>query len=181
MAMGTMTPAFNTARLAVFQATVVPSTASGERIVYIGFLLSGGAPQTIAHAVVWDLREAQVPGNDIYCDWLQVASNHAGAGYGRELFEGIENHLRVRMGAIGVTEEGKAMLRKMGRPENSIAPVIDGYIRAFESLEQQAAAGHAECLTAVRALLQLLRDPSRPPHEKLHSAGQFAAQFNGDV
>jgi hypothetical protein len=97
--MGTMTAAFNTARMAIFQASVVPSAPSGERIVFLGFLLSGGAPQTAAHAVVWDLRQAQVLGNDLYCDWLQVASNYTGAGYGRELFEGIEKHFGMQMGA----------------------------------------------------------------------------------
>jgi hypothetical protein len=54
--MGEMTLAFETDRLPVFQASVQPGDCSPPSIIYVAFLKSGGAAQTVAHAVVTDQR-----------------------------------------------------------------------------------------------------------------------------
>src|SRR4051794_20759112 len=121
--MGQLTFAFPTQRLRVFEATVTPWPHGGTHTVYLAFLSSGGAPQTVAQAIVSDWRGAATPMLcPVYCELVEVSSMFRGNRYGEELFLGIEKHLGVKMAATAVTADGRNFLVRLGRQADALAP-----------------------------------------------------------
>lgn len=125
--------AFETERLSVYRTTVTSWTedggtrtpTDGEPRTLFTACLKGDATQTVvADAVVWDQRHKEQPILfRLYCEWMEVPPGHQPNGFGQELYEGVEREQYdgEHMDAIAVTDAGRALLRKMGRPVDALA------------------------------------------------------------
>lgn len=113
---------FESNRLRVFSSAVSPWPDRPESKVYLAFYKTPGAAQTVAHAIVTDMPGlADFCSVTYYCEIIEVSDMFRGQGYGRELFLAIEESLGAQMAAVAVTEQGRRMLERMGRPTDSIA------------------------------------------------------------
>jgi hypothetical protein len=172
--MGDMTFVFETERLRVFAASVTPWEGSEPSSVYLAFLRSGGAPQTIAHAVVSDHRgrptTALFP---LYCNLLEVSAMFRRQKYGKELFLAIEQHLGAQMIAIPATDEGKAFLAALGRPSDPLAPHLVPIQRFLDYAAGQARIqGKQDAVEILVALQGVANDTSRPAHDRIRALHQ---------
>jgi hypothetical protein len=121
--------AFDTRRLRVFEATVTPWPNRPSSILYVAFLREAGPAQSVGHAIVTDQRmKMPVPLMPLYCELVEVSVMSRGNGYGQELFLGIEERLGARMAAVATTPDGKKFLRKLDRPTDSLAQVMETMI-----------------------------------------------------
>jgi hypothetical protein len=118
--MGELTFSFETKRLRVFEAKVTPWPEQQARLIYVAFLQSGGAAQTVAHAVVADRRHDPDFPFPLYCELIERSSLFCGERYGQELFLEIEKHLGDTLEADATTEDGKRFLKSLGRVIGSL-------------------------------------------------------------
>jgi hypothetical protein len=164
--------AFPTERLRVFEGTVIPWPDSGPRLVYLAFMKPSGAPQTVAHAIVWDLRALQEPIFRLYCDWMEVAPHEREKGYATELFRGIEKHLEAEMQGVAVSKEGEALLRSLGKPTDAFERAMQP-LREFLSRIEQSTQGNAAATALTTGLKQLLEDTSKPAYQRYRALTQL--------
>lgn len=182
--------AFETARLHVFRTSVTTWTeadatrepSDGEhRQEYVARLKGDVTQAEVARAVVWDQSQKRQPILfRLYCEWMEVPQTHQRSGYGQELYEGIERHLKETMHAKAVSEAGAALLRKMNRPMNALAMQIGQQIVAIDVFIQKSQQAGLEIPEEIRAVKAVLTDDSLRPQEKLHKAGQLAAVVNSE-
>src|SRR5258708_939069 len=174
--MGEMTFAFETDRLRVFHATVTPWDSSPPSIIYAAFLKSGGAAQTVTHAVVTDQRgkgsQVLFP---LYCELVETAAMFRRQGYGMELFLAIEDKLGSKMEAIAANEQGRAVRTKLSRPRDSLAPHLTGLVTMLDLLLQTATQqGKPALVEVVSALKATATDINRNPHERIQALGRMS-------
>jgi len=166
--MSEMTFAFPTARLRVFEASVTPWLNGGLHTVYLAFLSSQGAPQTVAQAVVSDWRGTTGPVLcAVYCELVEVSSMFRGSGYGEELFRGIEKHLQTELAATAVTADGRKLLGKLGRNADALAPHLEEIQQLVDGLA--AVPGQQQWVADVTALNGNARDLQRPIQERMQA------------
>jgi hypothetical protein len=166
--MSQMTAAFNTARLRVFEASVTPWEQTGPRLMFTAFFRDAGPMQTVAHALVWDLRTYPHPPFRLFCDLMEVSSFFRRIGIAKELYQGIETHLEARMEGVAVTPEGEALLRSLGREIDAFAPVL----KEMQDMTDKVAAHNAsnpQALEALKLLANFLGDAKRPAYEPYQS------------
>lgn len=100
-------PAFVTERLHVFEiGIVIGRTLDIRRRLFVAFSSALDRPAPIAVALLADYAVSESPTPVFHIDWVEVSSECRLQGIGKEILQGIEKYLEVRLKVQPGSESG---------------------------------------------------------------------------
>jgi len=101
-----MEPAFDTARLRVFEADVKPTDHNGVKRLYVAFRTDEDRPMVTATMLLWDCP----PLGGWVVEWHEVTSEYRREGFATEFRAGVEKHLNCELVSDAGSDDGRAFL-----------------------------------------------------------------------
>jgi GNAT superfamily N-acetyltransferase len=98
-----MEVAFETLRLRVFKATIVPNDCSCEKEIFLGFLLGDERPAPVVTATLCP----PLNGFDAFLEWAETVSDYRRHGLATELLLAVDKQC-YSFNYNGATEDGDA-------------------------------------------------------------------------
>ena len=109
--------AFCTERLNVFVLSLRPQPREAPRLVFLGCYRRIDCPTLVVTATV------NIHCDPAWVDWIETSATARRSGYARELWQGIESYLGVKLDSLGVTPEGAAFMAAVMQRTKRVAQV----------------------------------------------------------